>query len=359
MKNNNTGKKKEIRPGLAWWYFSIIILVIIVGASAIAIGVYYILALFKVVEFESVSTMGIIISIIAACGIVGALAAGIISKNFTKPVEECIAAINEMAQGNYELSLDTAKGRDQVKKLKEAINKTADELGNTEVMRSDFINAVSHEYKTPVASILGYAKILKNSPLSDEQAGYVDIIIEESHNLASMTTNVLLLNRYENTEIVTDKTSFSLDEQLRRCFAQYQNFWLDKDISISGDFSNVTFYGNEELMKHIWNNIIQNAIKFTDKGGEISCCVYRKGDSAIVRIKDNGCGMDEETQKHIFDKFYQKEGSGKTEGNGLGLSIVKRTVELCGGRIRVQSEPDCGTEFTVELPIEEPAAGGQ
>ena len=346
----NSKKKKEIRPGLAWWYFSVVILVIIAGASAIAVGVYYILALFRVVEFESVSTMGIIISIVAACGIVGALAAGIISKNFTKPVEECINAINELAQGNYEISLDTAKGREQVKKLKKAINKTADELGNTEVMRSDFINAVSHEYKTPVASILGYAKILKNSPLSEEQAGYVDIIIEESHNLASMTTNVLLLNRYENTEIVTDKTLFSLDEQLRRCFAQYQNFWLGKDISISGDFDNVTFYGNEEIMKHIWNNIIQNAIKFTDREGEISCCVCQEDECAIVRIKDNGCGMDEETLERIFDKFYQKEGSGKTEGNGLGLSIVKRAVDLCGGEISVKSEPDIGTEFTVLLP---------
>lgn len=343
-------KENAKKIGLAWWYISIMVLIIAAGSGGLAIGVYYILVFFGVATLESVSTVGIIISVVIACGIIGALVAGLVSRTFTKPVEECISAINGLAEGEYSVSLDESKGRDQVKNLKSAINKTAEELSNTEVMRNSFINDVSHEYKTPVASILGYARLLKTSGLTNEQDGYVDVIIEESHHLATMTTNVLLLNKIENTEIVTDKKLFSLDEALRRCFVHLQSQWISKDISITGEFNEVMYYGNEELLGHIWSNIVNNAIKFTDKGGEISCCVYEEGSNAVVRIKDNGCGMDEETLRHIFDKFYQKEGSGKTEGNGLGLALAKRAAELCGGKIEVTSEPNCGTEFIVTLP---------
>lgn len=346
-------KHRRFRAGIAWWYVSIIVLVLVVVCAVLAIGMYYLLGILNIVEEESLSTLGIIASMIAAVSIVGALAAGIVFRSYTEPVEECIGAVNEFAQGNYDVKLDISKGRDQVRVLKKAINKTADELANTEVMRSDFINTVSHEYKTPVASILGYAKLLRSSELSTEQKGYVDVIIEETHHLATMTTNVLLLSKFENTEIVTDKTVFSLDEQLRRCFVHLQNEWLAKDISISGDFGSVEYYGNEEIMGHIWSNIVGNAIKFTDRGGEISCSVTQVGADAVVKIRDNGRGMDEETLKHIFDKFYQKEDSGRTQGNGLGLAIARRAAQLCGGEIRVKSEPDAGTEFTVILPMQE------
>ena len=346
-------KKRRYRPGLSWWYVSVTILIVVVVCALLALGVYYLLGIFNIVEEESLSTLGIIASIIAAISIAGALAAGIVFRSFTKPMDECITAINEFADGNYDIKLDTAKGRDQLRELKEAINKTAGELSNTEVMRTDFINTVSHEYKTPVASILGYARLLKGSDLTPAQQEYVDIIIEESHHLATTTTNVLLLSKFENTGIVTDKKVFSLDEQLRRCFVHLQNEWLGKDISISGDFSKVEYYGNEEIMGHIWSNIAENAIKFTERGGEIFCSVKQVGGNAVVKIADNGRGMDAETLKHIFDKFYQKEDSGRTRGNGLGLAIAKQAAELCGGEIQVKSEPDSGTEFTVILPLQE------
>lgn len=329
------------------------VLAIVVGSGLIALCIYYLLGVVGVVELESFSTLGVIASIIVGCSVVGAFVAGIISRNYVEPVNQCVEAIDRLAGGDYSARVNTKRKDKQMKRLECAINKTAEELGNTEVMRNSFINDVSHEYKTPVASILGYARLLKAGDLSAQQAEYVDIIIEESHHLASMTTNVLLLNKIENTEIVTDKSTFSLDEQLRRCFQHMQSEWLGKDLTISGDFNNVWYYGNEELLAHIWSNIVGNAIKFTDRGGEIACSVAEENGSAVVRIRDNGCGMDEETICHIFDKFYQKEGSGKTEGNGLGLALAKRAAELCGGEIKVKSEPDWGTEFTVILPVEE------
>ena len=347
---NKRKRKKNIRIGFTWWFFSIVILIIVSGSAMIAVGVYYLLAYFGIVRLESISTLGVIASCIIAFGIVGALVAGIIYRNYTRPLKACINAISHLAEGDYSVRVRSKRNDKQMRSLENAINTTAEELGNTEIMRNDFINDVSHEYKTPVSSILGYARLLKSSPLTKTQTEYVDIIIEESRHLASMTTNVLLLNKFENTEIVTDKKPFSLDEQLRRCFQHLQNEWLNKDISIVGDFNDVTFYGNEEILSHIWSNIVSNAIKFTDKGGEISCSVTQEKENAVVVIKDNGCGMDEETQKHIFDKFYQHEGSGKTEGNGLGLALAKRAAELCEGEILVKSEPDLGTEFTVILP---------
>ena len=347
---NKENRSKKIRIGFSWWYFSIAILVIVCGSAMIAVGVYYLLAYFGIFRLESISTLGVIASCIIAFGIVGALVAGIIYRNYTRPLEACIHAISRMAEGDYSVRVRSKRNDKQMKGLENAINATAEELGNTEIMRNDFINDVSHEYKTPVSSILGYARLLKSSSLTNTQAEYVDIIIEESRHLASMTTNVLLLNKFENTEIVTDKKLFSLDEQLRRCFQHLQSEWLSKDISIAGDLNDVMFYGNEEILSHIWSNIVGNAIKFTDKGGEIFCSVTQEGGNAVVIIRDNGCGMDEDTQKHIFDKFYQHEGSGKTEGNGLGLALAKRAAELCGGKILVKSEPDLGTEFTVILP---------
>lgn len=355
---NKKRKLKNLTKGLAWWYVSLFVLIVVAGSTLIAVGIYILLAATGAIDTENLSTVAILACALIACGIAGAFITGIISRTFTRPVEECINAINSLAEGDYSSRLDTSKGRDQIKSLKMAINKTAEELGNTEVMRNSFVNDVSHEYKTPVASILGYARLLKGSGLDEKQSGYVDIIIEESRHLATMTTNVLLLNKLENTGIVTDKSVFSLDESLRQCFVHLQSEWMDKDISIAGDFEDVSCYGNEDLMKHIWGNIAQNAIKFTDKGGEISCTVKQEGDNAVIIIKDNGCGMDEETLKHIFDKFYQKEGSGRTEGNGLGLALAKKAADLCGCGISVKSEPNCGTEFTITVPADLPDEEG-
>ena len=164
-----------------------------------------------------------------------------------------------------------------------------------------------------------------------------------------MSTNVLLLSRYENTGIVTEKTRYPLDEQIRRCIALQERAWLEKDIDIEGELAPVTFYGSEDLVEHIWSNLISNAIRFTPPGGQISVVLRQEGGEVCVTVSDTGCGMDEQTQAHIFDKFY-KGAAQQSPGTGLGLAIVRRAVELCGGSIRVASSPGCGSSFFVTLP---------
>ena len=161
------------------------------------------------------------------------------------------------------------------------------------------------------------------------------------------------LTQYENTEIVSGKTTFSLDEQLRRCIRQQERGWLQKGLTVAGDLDPVDYYGNEELMEHIWSNLISNAIRFTPTGGEITVVLRKEKDEITVSVSDTGIGMDEETQRHIFDKFYRAEPYPDNRGNGLGLSIVRRAVELCGGQVTVFSKPDKGSTFTVTLTAEE------
>lgn len=329
---------------------SLYITSIVISSLLITLALYFLLYRFNIVGSGGVSVIGIIASILVACEIVAAFVTGIISLKFIKPVEEAIEAINRLSEGDY--SKTPIKGAEtrQLKALKEAVNKTADDLSRTEIMQKDFISTVSHEYKTPVASISGYADLLKRTDLTKEQNTYVDIIVNEAHRLSSMTEDVLLLNKFENTQEIAGKTLFSLDEQLRKCFQLLQNDWLSRDITISGDFEKVMYYGNEELLEHVWTNLIRNAIKYAGRGGEITCSVTESAGFAWVRIRDNGCGMDEETQLRVFDKFYHKDTESSSEGNGLGLSIAKRIVELCEGKIMVNSEPGEGAEFVVVIP---------
>ena len=345
---------KKLKTGVRT-QITLYICIIVNSSILLALGIYFLLQRFNIVGLETVSVIWMIGSILVACNIVSAFVTGIISLKFLKPVQEAIDAVNRLSEGDYSVRVISDRENRQMKALKEAVNKTALDLSRTELMQKDFINTVSHEYKTPVASVMGYASLLKRTDLTKEQNEYVDVIIDEAQHLSSMTENVLLLNRYENTQTITDKEFFSLDEQLRRSFQHLQNEWLSKDITISGEFEDVTFYGNEELLSHVWSNIIKNAIKYTGRGGEILCTVEEKAGFAWVIIKDNGCGMDEDTQMRIFDKFFHKDNEQNREGNGLGLSIAKRIVDLCGGNIIVNSEPGCGSEFIVVLPNEKPA----
>ena len=219
-----------------------------------------------------------------------------------------------------------------------------------EMLQSDFVNTFSHEFKTPLISIRGFAKLLQNPDISGQQrAIYAGTIARESERLAAMSTHILELTQFENTEIVSGKTLYSLDEQLRRCIHQQERSWLQKGLTVEGDLDPTDYYGNEELVEHIWSNLISNAIRFTPAGGQITVVLRKEAAEITVSVSDTGIGMDEETQRHIFDKFYRAEPYPDSRGNGLGLSIVRRAVELCGGEIEVFSQPGKGSTFTVTL----------
>ena len=226
------------------------------------------------------------------------------------------------------------------------------ELSSTEIFRNDFIHNFSHEFKTPIISIRGFARQLYKGNLTPEQQNeFAKIIMDESEHLANMSSNVLLLSKLESQEIVSDKEVFSLDEQLRTCMLMMEEQWSDKNLTIDMDLDEIEYYQNKDLLYHVWMNLFSNAVKFTKENGTINVQCHTASDAVYVVVSDNGIGMNEETKKHIFDKFYQGDTSHATAGNGLGLSLVKRIIEMMGGRISVESNLGKGSTFIVSLPL--------
>ena len=200
--------------------------------------------------------------------------------------------------------------------------------------------------------IRGFAKQLQSEEITDAQKKeYLDIIVSESERLANMSTNVLLLSKLENQQIVSDRTDFYLDEQIRNSIILLEETWSGKNIELELELDEIKFNFNEEMLSHVWINLFSNAVKFTPENGKISCRLYSDGSNAVCKISDNGVGMDEETLSRIFEKFYQGDTSHKTRGHGIGLNIVKRVVTLARGSIDAQSVKGQGSTFVVTLPI--------
>lgn len=225
------------------------------------------------------------------------------------------------------------------------------ELSTIETLRTDFVNNFSHEFKTPIVSIRGFAKLLEENTLSEEERReYLDIIITESERLAALSTNVLMLSKYENLEIIVDIEPFRLDEQIRKTIVLMEPKWSAKEITVNVELDKVIYRGNEDLTQQIGLNLLDNAIKFSYQGGLINITLINVNDEIRFIIQDDGPGMDNQTKAHIFDKFYQGDTSHSNVGFGLGLPLVKRILKLCGGDVIVQSEIGKGSIFTVVLP---------
>ena len=221
-------------------------------------------------------------------------------------------------------------------------------------MQKDFISSISHEFKTPIASIRGFAKLLQMPGLTEEQkAEYIRMIAQESDRLSRLSETLLRLSALEQQTALASLTSFSLDEQLRQVILRLEPAWSHKDIGWQLEMDEISITSDQELLNQVWVNIIQNAIKFSPDSSDIEVRVFREG-NAIVEIQDHGCGMSEEAQTRIFDKFYQADKSRKQEGVGLGLSLVKRIVDMLGGTVSVQSQEGEGSTFRVELPVSPP-----
>ena len=273
------------------------------------------------------------------------------SERFFRPLKRLTEATKKVGKGDFSVRIPEEGGSGEMSQLVRHFNLMVKGLDSNEMFRKDFINNFSHEFKTPIVSIRGFARQLQNEELTEEQrAEYIDIIIAESDRLAGMSTNVLLLTKLENQTIVTDKAPFYLDEQIRNELLLMETEWTRKNLTLSPELEEISYNGSAELLSHVWRNLLSNAIKFSPDGGELKIDLYREGTEIVVIVTDEGPGMDEATATRIFDKFYQGDTSHKTEGNGLGLSIAARAVTLCGGTISVQTAPSQGTTFTVRLP---------
>ena len=268
-----------------------------------------------------------------------------------RPLYTFMQAIHSVSDGNFHTKIYLEHPK-EFRELSRCFNQMTEELSQIELLRSDFINNFSHEFKTPMVSILGFAQLLKKGNLNaSEQAEYLDIIIDEAKRLTALSTNILNLSKVESMSLLTDSTTFNVGEQIRECVILLEKKWTEKDISFDLHLLEQKIDGNAQLLKQVWTNLIDNAIKFSPVKSEIILSMDKHSDTFSVTITDNGCGMDEKTQHYIFDKFYQGDSSHSSEGNGLGLALVKKIIELHHGTITVNSHPLQGSSFMVTLPI--------
>ena len=290
------------------------------------------------------------VDLIIIANFIGIFATTALTRWFIKPIKEIESAMEKISEGDFSIRLETKSNTKEIKEIFYGFNMMAKELQSTEILQSDFVSNVSHEFKTPINAIEGYSMLLQNDEtLTDEQREYLDKIIFNTQRLSSLTGSVLLLSKLENQSIASQKTHFDLDEQIRKSILALESAWESKNIEFDIEMDDTDFVGNEALLHHIWDNLISNAIKFSDYNGEIKIRLYNQKDKIIFTISDKGIGISEDAKKHIFDKFYQVDSSHKQEGNGLGLALVKKIIDLEGGEIFVQSNDDKGCTFTVVL----------
>ena len=333
----------------------LIIFFLLLLTSGFTVGVYAILHLIfpSLKNFDTVASSA---STLIACTIIGTGAAAVLTKWLLIPMKEMIDATERIAKGDFKVHIrESFDEASDFGILQRSFNHMVQELNGIEMFRNDFINNFSHEFKTPIVSIQGFAHQLRAGGLTpEEEQEYIRIIADESDRLAKMATNILLLSKLENQAIVTEKTEFFLDEQIRTCILLLEKEWSRKDIELNVDLNEIRYCFNEAMLSHVWVNLLSNAVKFTPRSGTVSCTLRADDSVVIFTLSDTGCGMDEHTQQHIFEKFYQGDTSHTGDGNGIGLTIVGRILVLCGGSIRVESRPGFGSTFTVTLPVTVP-----
>jgi signal transduction histidine kinase len=287
---------------------------------------------------------------ILLCAVIGSILIAFASKYISKPIKAISDTAIQVAKGNFDVDIKY-DSQDEIGTLAKNFNLMVRELKSMEYLRKDFMSNVSHEFKTPIVSIQGFAELIKNKELPPEKfEEYTDIIIEEAKRLNNLSANMLRLSRLDHQIIQNSKTSFSLDEQIRKTILLLEEYWSRKNIKLSIDLGKISYEGDEELIQQIWINLIGNAIKFSAEQGTVYVTLKEAINSIVVEIKDEGIGMPEEIQLHVFEKFYKGDPSRTDSGNGLGLAIVKRIVEICEGNISFQSKDGAGTSFTVSLP---------
>lgn len=291
-----------------------------------------------------------IIVIALLCVVVGIIISAIISRHILRPIRNINNTMDKVAKGRFDVTVPVPNNTD-IGKLAGNFNRMVKELSSIETLRGDFISNVSHEFKTPLSSIRGFAQLLLNKDLTNyEKDEYLNVIIAETTRLSNLASNILRLTKLENQTTIKDKKIFSLDESIREVIVIMESAWSAKNINMDIDLDEINYYGNAEFMMQIWQNLISNAIKFTPQNGNMLIKLYRTESNITFKVFDDGMPIPPEIRERIYDKFYQGDSSHSTEGNGLGLAMVKRIVDLCEGNIRFENNYGGGVTFYVEFP---------
>jgi signal transduction histidine kinase len=296
-------------------------------------------------HYESVRAIGMFFPMGAVMWIISYFSI----KSAYKYISKLIKGINHVANGDFNIRLNP----DNAGPLKDVyinFNKMGAELQSVQALRNDFVNNFSHEFKTPITSINGFATLLLEENIAEEdKQKYLQIIANESERLASLADSSLLLSKLESQQLIVDKKPYSLDEQIKQCAILLSKEWNKKDIEFTAELEQSQYNGSSDLMQHVWINLLTNAIKYTPEHGEIIVTLEKAGSFIKFAVSDTGKGMSEEEMARIFDRYYQGDSS-SNKGLGLGLAIVKRIIDLCGGKIEVNSVVNEGSTFTVFLP---------
>ena len=306
------------------------------------------------IDFRAFNTILILVFGFAVSLILGTLFAVLFFKRTVNLADDLKMALKRISKGDYSVRLEnTSDNKDGILyDVIENFNKMVEELDSVTILRNDFISNFSHEFKTPIVSIKGYAELIKNGKnLTEEQKQeYLQVIIDESRRLSNLASSTLLMSKLDSQTSLTETSVFSVNEQLKQCVLVLDNEFKAKNLEVKIKLGKMRVDASVDMLQQVWINLLTNAIKYTPENGIIRITSTELEKEYIVSISDNGMGMNEETLKHIFDKYYQGDNSHSTSGNGLGLSIAKRIVELSGGKIEASSTEGKGTTFRVRLP---------
>lgn len=291
--------------------------------------------------------------VVIFAAIFGGVLTMILSKWIFHPITRLGRAMRQVAKGDFSVRLKDKHRLREIEEIYRNFNLMTQELGATEILQMDFVSNVSHEFKTPINAIEGYATLLHGASegVTEEQREYVEKILANTRRLSKLTSNILLLSKVDNQAIL-EKNRFRLDEQIRQSILQLEPQWEAKELELEPELESLEIFGAENLLVHVWDNLIGNAVKFSPVRGTLRITLEKRGGCAAFSVEDEGPGIAEGAQAHIFDKFYQQDSSHKEEGNGLGLALVRKIVELSGGTVRCENVDAGGCRFTVTLPTE-------
>ena len=348
------GEKQRMQSKKLSLFFTLTVVAIIVSTVAMVWAFGAILVATGIDVLTAISESGgfYVAAVLAASAIIGVGLSFLVGKIFLKPFNELISGMTSLSNGDYSARIsDSGVGRvEPFLSLRDGFNTMAHELENTEVLRSDFVNNFSHEFKTPIASINGLISLLKKDNLSKgKRREYLDVIEEETNRLLQMSSNVLYLSKFESEKVLKDVERFNLSEQIRNCILLLEKKWERKNLTLTLDFDEIEIEANADMLKHVWMNLLDNAVKFSNDNEELRVEIKNPDGFIIVRVEDTGVKMTDEVMSKIFNKFYQADTAHTKEGNGIGLSIVKHIVELHRGEIHAEADGD-KTVFVVKLP---------
>ncbi len=349
-KSSTTSADKKRRRKIRSMFTSAVFFVLLVTYLLI-MATIYILVNTGVIYIDSVSmpTWLLILIFFVSSFVIGTISTLFISRFVLSAVNIVAEGMTELSRGNFDVNIDLGKSEES-KQLADAFNNLAKELKGIHMLRANFVNEYAHEFKTPIVSIKGFAELLKQEDLTDDQKKeYLDIVIEEANRLTTLSSNSLNLSRIENQKILTEVTKFNLSEQIRNSILLLERKWQEKNIDLQIALEELDITANEEMLKQVWINLLDNAVKYSHSGGTISMHLLKDKNIVIFKISNGGETIKEEDYNKIFEKFY-RAGETSTDGHGVGLSIVKKIIELHKGKVDVNSV-DGQTEFVVYLPL--------